>query len=183
MNNPPLALMCITAHPDDESLGFGPALARYAAEGIQTSIVCATRGQVGWAGAPEENPGRAALGTIREAELRAAARVLGASEVCLLGYMDGELDRAAPAEIIGKLVRHIRRVRPQVVITFDPFGAYGHPDHIAISQFTAAALIAAADPRVPAQTEEDTLPHSVSKFYYVADNAEMMAAYDTLEGE
>lgn len=173
--------MCVLAHPDDESLGCGSVLARYAAEGVRTAVITATRGERGWAGIPPENPGAEALGELREAELRAAAQTLGVGELHLLGYMDGEVDQANPAEIIGKLVGHIRRFRPQVVITFDPFGFYGHPDHIAISQFTTAALIAAADPRTPAQPD-DVPTHAVSKFYYIADSTEMMAAYDELQG-
>ncbi len=79
--NGTLRLMCILAHPDDESLGTGGTLARYAAEGIETYVITATRGQRGWFGPPEENPGLAALGQLREAELRAAAQALGRQRV------------------------------------------------------------------------------------------------------
>ena len=125
--NGTLRLMCILAHPDDESFGTGGTLARYAAEGIETYVITATRGQRGWFGPPEENPGLAALGQIREAELRAAAQALGVKELVLLDYVDGDLDRAEKADAIRQLVAHLRRIRPHVVVTFDPFGVYGHP--------------------------------------------------------
>ncbi|MFW6079687.1 MAG: PIG-L deacetylase family protein, partial [Gemmatimonadota bacterium] len=142
----PLRLMAVTAHPDDESLGMGGTLARYAAEGVETYLVAATRGERGRFYSPERKPGPDVVGRVREDELRAAARELGMREVRFLDYVDGELDRADPAEAIARIVGHLRRVRPQVVVTFDPFGAYGHPDHIAICQFTTAAVVAAAEP-------------------------------------
>jgi LmbE family N-acetylglucosaminyl deacetylase len=161
--------MCVLAHPDDESLGFGGPLARYAAEGVETYLVTATRGERGWFGAPEANPGLAELGKLREAELCAAARVLGLRRVDFLDYVDGDLDQADSAEAIGKIVGHLRRVRPQVVATFGPDGAYGHPDHIAISQFTTAAIVAAADPAYAPSGEAPTLPpHRVGKLYHAA---------------
>ena len=72
-----LRLMCILAHPDDESLGCGFTLARYAAEGVRTYLATATRGERGWSGPPEENPGLEKLGRIRERELLNAAITLG----------------------------------------------------------------------------------------------------------
>lgn len=162
--HPTFRLMAVLAHPDDESLGFGGTLARYAAEGVATSLVCATRGERGWTGEPAANPGPLALGRRREAELRAAAAALGVAEVAFLGYLDGELDRAAPGEAVARIVGHIRRVRPQVVMTFGPDGAYGHPDHIAISQLTTAAVARAADPTF--DDGSGAAPHRVAKLYY-----------------
>ncbi|HEV7127756.1 MAG TPA: PIG-L family deacetylase [Ktedonobacterales bacterium] len=176
-----LKLMAIVAHPDDESLGFGGTLAAYAAEGVETYLVTATRGERGWTGDPRECPGLAALGAIREAELRAAATVLGVRSVALLDYVDGDLNQAPPDEVVGKLVTQLRRVRPQVVLTFDPFGAYGHPDHIAISQFTAAAIVAAADPSSP--HARGLAPHAVAKLYYMATSARRAEAYQAAFGE
>jgi LmbE family N-acetylglucosaminyl deacetylase len=158
-----LRLLCVFAHPDDESLGTGGLLAKYAAEGVETYLVSATRGERGWQGDPAANPGLAGLGAIRSAELQAAAAVLGLRDVQFLDYIDGDLDQADPAEAIGRIVAHIRRVRPHVVVTFGPEGAYGHPDHIAISQFTAAALVAAAD---AGYAPGESAPHRVAKFYY-----------------
>src|SRR5215470_5157564 len=140
-----LKLMCILAHPDDESLGTGGTLAKYAAEGVETYLVTATRGEHGWWGEEKDYPGPEGLGKIREGELLAAAKELGISEVKFLDYIDGDLDQANTAEAVAKIVAHIRRVRPQVIITFDPNGGYGHPDHIAICQLTTAAVLAAAD--------------------------------------
>src|SRR5215218_9097255 len=98
-----LKLMCVLAHPDDESLGTGGTLARYAAEGVETYLLTATRGERGWFGAPDQNPGLAELGRIREAELRAAGRALGLREVAFLDYVDGDLDRADPAEAVARV--------------------------------------------------------------------------------
>jgi LmbE family N-acetylglucosaminyl deacetylase len=141
--------MAVLAHPDDESLGFGGTLAKYASEGVETFLVTATRGENGrYRGhSPGEGPhhGPAALGRIREAELRAAASALGIRDVSLLDYRDRDLDRASPHEAVERIVRHLRRVRPHIVVTFGPDGAYGHPDHVAVSQFTTAAIVAAAD--------------------------------------
>jgi LmbE family N-acetylglucosaminyl deacetylase len=162
-----LKLMCVLAHPDDESMGVGGTLARYGAEGVETYLVTATRGQRGWPTDPEAYPGPEALGRRREKELRAAGEVLGLRRVDFLEYMDGELDQADSQEVVAQIVAHLRRVRPHVVITFGPDGAYGHPDHIAISQLTSAAIVCAADPNYtpdgPAETAE---PHRVSKLYY-----------------
>ena len=105
-----LKLMCVLAHPDDEALGNGGILARYASEGIETYLVTATRGERGWFGREEEYPGLEALGKRREAELLAAARVLGIRRVDFLDYIDGDLDQAPPAEVVAKIVGHIRRV-------------------------------------------------------------------------
>ena len=177
----PLRLMCILAHPDDESLGTGGILAKYAAEGVETYLVTATRGERGWFGNEAENPGLEELGRIREAELLDAAKVLGLQEVVFLDYIDGDLDQVNPVEAINKIVTHLRRVRPQVAITFDPNGAYGHPDHIAICQFTTAAIVAAADPNYGV-TQDGTV-HRVSKLYYMVETAENAIAYQEAFGE
>ena len=157
--------MCVLAHPDDESLGTGGVLAKYSGEGIGTYVVTATRGQRGRFDDKGTKPGLDVVGRTREAELHAAARELGVREVTLLDYMDGELDAVDPKEAAGKIAGHIERVKPQVVVTFDPFGAYGHPDHIAISQFTAAGVKRAAG------------AHQVSKFYYFVNGERKWAAY------
>src|SRR5690348_6808851 len=140
----PLRLMCVLAHPDDESLGTGGTLARYAAQGVETYVVTATRGERGRFGdGPRPDP--QIVGATREAELRSAASELGVRELTLLGYPDGALDGVEPQRAQDTIAAHVQRVRPQVVITFGPEGAYGHPDHIAISQLTTAAVVRAAD--------------------------------------
>ena len=159
--------MAVLAHPDDESLGVGGTLAKDAAEGVETFLVTATRGQKGrFRGHrdPPEHPGAERMGEIRECELRAAAAVLGVGDVTVLDYQDQALDRANTREAIeadcfGRSVAFSRRV----VVTFGPDGAYGHPDHIAISQFTTAAIVAAAGAA--------DAPHQVAKLYHIAWSA------------
>ncbi len=167
-----LRLMAVLAHPDDETLGFGGVLARYADEGVETHVLTATRGQGGRHG-EGEHPGREALGRIREAEERAAARELGVTDVRFLDYMDGELDRADPVEATAAIAGHLRRVRPHVVVTFAHEGAYGHPDHIAVSQLTSAAAIRAADPG----QDDGNEPHALSKLYQLAWSGATWEAY------
>jgi len=104
--------------------------------------------------------------------------VLGIRELSLLDYRDQELDRANPREAVARIVAHLRRARPDVVITFGPDGAYGHPDHIAICQFTTAAVVAAADPSFRAGGDGGATPHVVKKLYYVAWPASTWAAYE-----
>jgi LmbE family N-acetylglucosaminyl deacetylase len=176
-----LSLLAIFAHPDDESLGIGGLLARYAAEGVSTHLITATRGQRGWVGDQAEYPGPDALGKLREGELESAAKTLGIQDVVFLDYMDGDVDQAHPHHIIPQLVTEIRRIKPQVVITFDPFGAYGHPDHIAISQFSMAAVVAAADASYT--VKGDAPPHQVAKFYYFVDPEELLSIYEALFGD
>ncbi|MFQ5342771.1 MAG: PIG-L family deacetylase, partial [Anaerolineae bacterium] len=159
----PRTLLAVFAHPDDEAFGAGGTLAHYAGEGVRVALVCATRGEVGGIAdlslaTPET------LGEVREAELRCAAQALGISEVIFLGYRDSgmagtpenEDPRAfvnvAAEEVVAQLVGIIRRLRPQVVVTFEPNGGYGHPDHIAAHHHTVAAFHAAGDPaRYPDQ--------------------------------
>ena len=164
-----LRLMCVLAHPDDESLGTGGTLAKYAAEGVDTYLITATRGERGRFGDGGERPGADVVGRTREAELRAAAMERGVREVTLLGYPDGALDSVEPAAAQDAIAGHLRRIRPHVVISFGPEGAYGHPDHIAISQLTTAAIVRAADREC-----------AVSKLYYIAWSAQTWAAYQTV---
>lgn len=162
-----LRLMCVVAHPDDESLGFGGTLARYAAEGVEVSIVAGTRGERGRYGdGTEPHPGPDELGRIRERELRAASGALGVRHVRFLDYRDGELDQADPVEAGERVAACIRELRPQVLLTFDPFGVYGHPDHVAISQLSLSGAMRAASPG-PVDGGPDE-PHQVQKMYYHA---------------
>jgi len=170
--NDTLRLLAVFPHPDDETLGLGSTLARYSAQGVETSLVCATRGERGWYESEGPDPGFEGVARIREAELRCAAENLGLHEVNLLDYIDGDVDQAEPGGIIAKIVTLIRRIKPQVVVTFPPDGAYGHPDHIALSQFTNGALVCAAD-----ESFADGLnPHRVSKFYYMVDSMDIVGA-------
>ena len=184
----PLKLMAILAHPDDESLGVGGTLAKYATEGVDVALLTATRGERGrfhgHRAEEEEHPGAAALAGIREQELRAAVSVLGVRRVSLLDYPDQQLACANPHEAIASIACELRRSRPDVVVTFGPDGAYGHPDHIAISQFTTAATMVAADPAfVCAGDGEADRAHSVSKLYYLAWTAATFDAYQAAVGQ
>jgi hypothetical protein len=122
------------------------------------------------------SPGPDIVGKAREAELLAAARELGVREVRFLDYPDGALDQVDATRAIDRIAGHIRRVKPQVVVTFGPDGAYGHPDHIAISQFTTAAIVCAADPSSRLEPET-AAPHRVAKLYFIAWSPKKWTAY------
>ena len=107
--------MAVLAHPDDESLGFGGTLARYSAEEVETYLITATRGERGRFFSPDSKAEPAEVGRVREAELRAAAAVLGIREVSILGYPDGAVDQIDAATAIAAIVRRIRLVQPHVL--------------------------------------------------------------------
>jgi N-acetyl-1-D-myo-inositol-2-amino-2-deoxy-alpha-D-glucopyranoside deacetylase len=127
-------ILAVFAHPDDESLLAGGTLAACADRGCHVDLVCATGGELG----PSPDADGAALGERREAELLAAARVLGIHCVECLGHPDGELEWST--ELENDVTSHLRRGRPDMVITFGPEGLYWHPDHIAVHRATGAAL-------------------------------------------
>jgi LmbE family N-acetylglucosaminyl deacetylase len=175
-----MRLLCVFAHPDDESMGMGGTLAKYAAEGVETHLICASRGELGW---PRlvEYPGPSALGKLRERELENAVTELGMKGLYFLDYIDGEVDTAEPAQAIRKITTHIRRVMPQVVVTFPPDGNYGHPDHIATGQLTSAAIVCAADSSY--QNLENFAPHRVSKLYYMIDSEDFIKVVTPFIGD
>lgn len=159
------SLMGIFAHPDDESFGMAGTLARATMGGHRAAIVCATRGEEGKIADPalatEEN-----LGQVREQELRNACAAVGVTDVSFLDYIDGHLAEADVDEAVRRIVYHLRRFRPDVVVTFAPNGGYGHVDHMAIHRMTVAAIEAAAhSARFPEQRLE---PHRVRKLYFQA---------------
>ena len=163
----PLKLLAVFAHPDDESMGMGGALAKYSAEGVDTHLICASRGERGWFGPEDQTPGLERLGQLREVELTNAVKELGMKSLHFLNYIDGDVDKADHAEAVGRIVTHLRRIKPQVVVTFPPDGNYGHPDHVAVGQFTSAAIVCAAD---SSYADAENLPaHRVSKLYYMVD--------------
>ena len=176
-----LKLLAVFAHPDDESMGMGGTLAKYSAQGVDTHLICASRGQRGWFGPEEQNPGLERLGQLREKELRNAVKELGMKSLHFLDYIDGDVDKADHAEVIGKIVTHIRRIKPQVVVTFPPDGNYGHPDHIAVGQFTSAAIVCAAD---ASYADVENLPAwRVSKLYYMVDGESFVNFITPLMGK
>jgi LmbE family N-acetylglucosaminyl deacetylase len=149
-------VLAVFAHPDDESLLAGGALAACAAAGRRVAIVSMTRGERG----PAELPGlagRSALGEVRAAELIAAADALGASSAECLDYPDGELAGAGEGEAGRALARLLERERPELVISFSEEGLYWHPDHLAVSRFLDAAL-ELLGPRAPAWLYGATWP-------------------------
>lgn len=166
-------LLAVFAHPDDETFGAGGTLALYARSGVEVHLVCATRGEVGEA--PPGLKGFASIGEMRESELRCAAGILGLAGVHFLGYRDsgmaGSPENAHPRalaaaplpEAARAVAGFIRRLRPQVVVTFDPIGGYRHPDHIAAHRATVEAFRMAAD---PAAFPEDGPPYSAQKLYF-----------------
>lgn len=132
-------LMAVFAHPDDESFGPGGTLARYAAEGVEITLICGTRGEAGTIG-HSASYGPALLARIRQAELEAAVEVLAIRRLHLLGYPDRNV-ATVPAER-GKrdVLALMRGVEPDVVIAFHPSGISGHPDHKAMTAFATQAV-------------------------------------------
>lgn len=150
-------ILAVLAHPDDESFGLGGTLALYSRQGVDTYLVCATRGEAGTVD-PEHLNGYKDAAELRTEELRRAAQILGLKGVYFLGYRDSgmpgtEENRHPDAQInhpiedvAGKVVKYIRELKPDVVITFDPIGGYKHPDHIHIHRATVLAFEKADDP-------------------------------------
>lgn len=170
---PKRTVLAVFAHPDDE-LSAGGTLAYYARAGAGTHLICATRGEVGEA--PPDFKGFASIGEMRADELQCASDILGLGSVQFLGYRDsgmpGSEDNTHPqslvaaplGEVAEKIAAHIRRCKPQVVITFDPIGGYRHPDHIAIHQATVAAFQIAGD---AARDVGGLPPYAPQKLYLV----------------
>jgi LmbE family N-acetylglucosaminyl deacetylase len=143
------SLLVIFAHPDDESHGPGGTLAKYAAEGVKVHYLCATRGEAGTVDSHFLEYG--SIAELRTAELHHAAAELGLVDVTFLDYrdsgMEGSSDNqhpeslyAAPLDNVAeRIADHIRRLRPDVIITHDQYGWYGHPDHIKCYQATLRA--------------------------------------------
>lgn len=156
--------MAIFAHPDDEAFGTGGTLARYAAEGVDVFLVTATRGEAGQIASPElATP--ASLPAVRERELHCACQTYGIHPPIFLDYLDGLLTVVNQGQAVGKLVRLVRQLRPQVVITFGPDGIYGHYDHLAVHRWATAAVELAADPEGSPDGGGNAV-HRVDKLYY-----------------
>jgi LmbE family N-acetylglucosaminyl deacetylase len=159
-------LLCVTAHPDDEAGAFGGTLLLYAERGVETSVICLT------AGTAARNRGSAStddeLAELRRAEFAESCKVLGISYGEVLDYPDGKLDRVDLYQVVGELVLRIRRIRPQVMITFGPDGGLtGHLDHAMAGVFGTMAFEWAGRPdRYPEQLHQDVTPHRTQKLYY-----------------
>lgn len=166
MENQDLRILCCYAHPDDETFCSGGTLAKYAAQGAQIMVISATRGQAGQIQNASAAT-RRTLGAMREKELQVACKHLGVQQVICWDYLDGQLQQADRRQLIGDVVRAIRSFRPDVVITFDHTGAYGHPDHIAISQAVTQACAVCADPdQYPGHHSEGLEAYSVPRLYH-----------------
>lgn len=174
------------AHPDDESFGMAGTIARYSNEGVDVRLICATNGDVGSADA-EFMDGHATMADLRLEELHCAAETLGFSRLYTFGYRDsgmpGSADNAHPDslhaadldEVTGRVTAIIREFRPQVVITFDPFGGYGHPDHLKMHAATTAAFSAAADDTCyPEQLADGLEVYQPQKLYYMTRDHRLM---------
>jgi LmbE family N-acetylglucosaminyl deacetylase len=167
---PPRGLLAIFAHPDDESYGAGGVMALAAQAGNPVWVLCATNGDQG--GRPGEVDVDHSLDPeIRRNELACACNELGVAEPIFLGYRDsgmegwgapeGSLSLAPEAEVVDRILAVIRRLRPAVIVTFDPGGVYGHPDHTACSATaTAAYRRAATEPGGPVALYHQAMPRS-----------------------
>lgn len=169
-----LTVLTVFAHPDDEGFGSGGVLAILATKGARLITVCTTNGDVGEISDPALATPET-LAQVRQEEMRRAMEVTGAAEVRFLGYRDSGMDgtednnhpdclnQAAPEAVVEKIVALIREFRPEVVITHDPTGGYGHPDHIATYYYTKDAFQAAGDHEYPNAGK----PWSSQLLYYV----------------
>ncbi|GLV80764.1 1D-myo-inositol 2-acetamido-2-deoxy-alpha-D-glucopyranoside deacetylase [Streptomyces lavendulae subsp. lavendulae] len=180
---PARRLLLVHAHPDDESINNGVTMAKYAAEGAHVALVTCTLGEEGEVIpadlahlAPDRDD---TLGPFRAGELAAAMKELGVTDHRFLGgagrYRDsgmmgapqntrpGAFWSADPDEAAGYLVEVIRELRPQVLVTYDPDGGYGHPDHIQAHRVATRAAELAAD---PAWRPELGAAHAVAKLYW-----------------
>ena len=149
-------ILAVLAHPDDESFGMGGTLALYAQKGYAVHLVCATLGEAGTVD-DEFLQNYDSIKALREDELHCATRSLGLTALHLLGYRDSgmpdtpenehpnALINHAMEEVAGKVVKYIREIKPDIVLTFDPIGGYRHPDHIHIQKATTLAFEKAGD--------------------------------------
>ena len=188
----PHRLLLVHAHPDDESIGTALTMARYADAGAQVVLLTATRGELGEVIPPELahlTPDE--LGEHRTGELAAAMEALGVEDHRFLTRPDGSgyrdsgmvwlepgraaagddvdpraLSAADPEEVAERIAEVVREVRPQVVVTYEPGGGYGHPDHVRVAEATARALVLAAG-RGREGRGGDVVPWQVAKVYEV----------------
>jgi N-acetyl-1-D-myo-inositol-2-amino-2-deoxy-alpha-D-glucopyranoside deacetylase/mycothiol S-conjugate amidase len=167
-------LIFVGAHPDDESFNVGATLAHYAITGVKVYYICATRGEVGNAKS-EKNIRFSTISELRSAELESAAQVLGLTDVIHLDYRDSGMkgweDNKHPLalisvpleEVTGRIVKLFRKLKPDVVITFDPIGGYRHPDHIITHNATVKAFYVAGDAK---QYPKSGPSHQPQKLYF-----------------
>jgi LmbE family N-acetylglucosaminyl deacetylase len=175
---PGYRLLACFAHPDDEAFPVGGALAAHAERGVEIRLITTTLGEEGEI-RQEGAATRETLPEVRRVELSCAVRALGLRSHEVLGYRDsGMVDSPANAhpkayinssstEVVEQFVAEIRRFRPQVVLTFEPGGLYGHPDHIAVCQHATEAFRLAPDPnQFPHQLIHGVEPHRPQRLFY-----------------
>jgi LmbE family N-acetylglucosaminyl deacetylase len=157
-----ITMLGVFAHPDDEQV-VGGVFTRAVRQGAKSYILCATRGEAGQISDPALATPET-LGAVREQELRDALAIYGWEPPILLDYIDGTLSNVDQDELADAIVAVIRELKPQVLVTFEETGIYGHRDHIAIHHAATAAFRNAAD----ADHRPDLgHAHRVKKFYYV----------------
>ena len=152
------ALLAVFAHPDDESLSCGGLLTWCAELGVEVSLLCVTDGERGQENDEARIGPSCSLGDTRAEELRAATRVLGVANLVQLHHEDGMLPWMDAGLLEADIGRAIRRLRPDVVITFGEDGLYWHPDHIAVHERTTAAVAALNDADDPPALYYVTMP-------------------------
>lgn len=173
-----LTLLCVHAHPDDEALFTGGIEALYARRGVRQVLVTCTNGALGFdaegRSSRDEGFAGAAVAATRLAELEASARILGIDRLEMLGYADSGMagwpENEAPdafvnvdrEEVVARIAAIIEEERPQVVVTYDANGFYGHPDHIAAHEATVAAVEATG---IPDKLYAIAIPESDLKGY------------------
>ncbi len=159
-------LLCITAHPDDEAGNFGGTLRTYRDRGVETCVICLTPGQAashrGEARTDQE------LADIRKREFAASCEILRVSHPVILDYPDGQLYRLELNRAVYELTLHMRRFRPQVMLTFGPEGGVtGHPDHSMAGTFAALAFHwAGRANRYSDQLHDGVAAHRTQKLYH-----------------
>ena len=166
-------LVCVFAHPDDETFATGGLIAKYATQGVRVDLFCATNGDAGrTSGVPVAS--REELGELRRNELLSASRFLGVTDVELRAYRDGTLPSADADQLIGDVVLALRRWRPHVVVTFGPEGApTGHRDHSAISRAATSAFFLAGLPTAFPQQLSRMRPFQPARLFYLAWRGEI----------
>ena len=159
-------LLGVFAHPDDETVCAGGMLAQHVDQGGEAMVVSFTKGQRGQIRDPASAT-RQTLGAVREQEFYLACERLGVQHALCLDYMDGSLSQLDPQILLADAVRLMRAFRPDIVLTFDREGGYGHPDHIAISDsVTQAVEQSGSTERFPEQLASGLAPHAPSYLYH-----------------
>lgn len=164
-------LLVIMAHPDDESFGPGGTIAKYAQQGVEIQLLCATRGEAGKIHPDYQHDFDhfdGDLGAWRTQELRQAADILGIKKLEFLNFVDGTLSQNLISDLTLEIVKKIVEFKPQVIITFEPLGISHHLDHIAVSHATSFAFYAAGSKKYLKEKNIEALPHQTLKLFHIA---------------